>query len=228
MPNWTSNRIICKKELGEKLLTKTDDGYLLDFNKLIPMPKELDIESGSSGEKGLIFLYLTSPDLCKSVDIRKAYKGLNPFNKEIHNNPFFKDIDSNLSKYYNDKSFQDSIELGKKYLDNYIKYGYCNWYNWRVDNWGTKWNVDDEVSVIDYRDNEYEILFDTAWSAPFGIIKKYFDMCENGDFYWEYENEEEGFLHILKKKNNKLVEAVERYVEEYSLNKDDDYEIWNN
>ena len=32
MPNWTENKIICKKELGGKLLTKTKDGYNLDFS----------------------------------------------------------------------------------------------------------------------------------------------------------------------------------------------------
>ena len=101
--------------MGEKLLTKTNEGYSLDFNKLIPMPKELNITAGSDGEKGLIFLYLTSLDLSKNVDIRKAYKSLNPFNKEIHTNPYFKEIDSNLSKYYKDKDFQSSIDLGKKY-----------------------------------------------------------------------------------------------------------------
>lgn len=51
IPNWTTNKIICKKELGDKLLTKTDEGYSLDFNKLIPMPKELKIEADLMAKK---------------------------------------------------------------------------------------------------------------------------------------------------------------------------------
>ena len=113
IPNWTTNRIICKKELGDKLLTKTDGGYSLDFNKLIPMPKELKIEAGSNGEKGLIFLYLTSLDLSDNIDIRKAYKSLNPFNQDIHTDPYFEKINSNLSKYKKDENFQESIEVDK-------------------------------------------------------------------------------------------------------------------
>ena len=205
IPNWTTNRIICKKKLGEKLLTKTDDGYSLDFNKLIPMPKELNIESGSKGEKGLIFLYLTSLDLSKNVDIRKAYKSLSPFNKEIHNDPYFQDIDSNLSKYKNDESFQESIELGKKYLDNYIKYGYCNWYDWCIDKWGTKWNVEDEVSVIDIDNDNYEITFDTAWSCPSGILKEFSKMCNDGELDWMYYDEDYDGHIFVTKENGELM-----------------------
>ena len=47
MPNWTSNKITCKKTIGDKILTNTEDGYIFDFNKLIPMPKELNIPAGS-------------------------------------------------------------------------------------------------------------------------------------------------------------------------------------
>ena len=187
------------------MLTKTDDGYSLDFNKLIPMPKELNIEASSSGEKGLIFLYLTSLNLYNTVTIRKAYKSLNPFNKEINLNPFFKKIDSNLSKYENDENFQKSIELGKKYLDNYIKYGYCHWYNWAVNNWGTKWNVEDEVSVIDIGDDNYEIIFDTAWSCPTGIIKEFSKICNNGELDWMYYNEDYDGHTFITKEHGELV-----------------------
>lgn len=47
MPNWTHNKIICKKSITEKLLTPVEDTYVLDFNKLIPMPNELDLTCGA-------------------------------------------------------------------------------------------------------------------------------------------------------------------------------------
>ena len=191
--------------MAEKLLTKTNEGYSLDFNKLIPMPKELNITAGSDGEKGLIFLYLTSLDLSKNVDIRKAYKSLNPFNKEIHTNPYFKEIDSNLSKYFKDKDFQSSIDLGKKYLDNFIKYGYCHWYNWAIDNWGTKWNVEDEVSVIDLDDKNYEIRFNTAWSCPTGILKEFSKLCDDGELDWMYYDEDYDGHIFVTKENGELM-----------------------
>ena len=60
MPNWTWNRIACKKSIADKILTKTEEGYSFDFNKLIKMPKDLEIESGSMGQQGLMYLYLKS------------------------------------------------------------------------------------------------------------------------------------------------------------------------
>jgi hypothetical protein len=42
-----------------------------------------------------------------------------------------------------------------------------NWYNWNIENWGTKWDVagrDD--GVVDLKKNEITLFFDTAWSPP--------------------------------------------------------------
>jgi len=113
IPNWTTNRIICKKELGDKLLTKTDGGYSLDFNKLIPMPKELKIEAGSNGEKGLIFLYLTSLDLSDNIDIRKAYKSLNPFNQDIHTDHILKRLILIFQNIKKMKIFRNQLNSAK-------------------------------------------------------------------------------------------------------------------
>lgn len=43
-----------------------------------------------------------------------------------------------------------------------------NWYDWRVENWGTKWNgYDGRIS-----DDGSTFTFVTAWSPPLPIIKK--------------------------------------------------------
>ena len=54
MPNWVSNHLTIygenAVEVLRSLLVKSEDndcGYELDFNKIIPMPEELNIESGS-------------------------------------------------------------------------------------------------------------------------------------------------------------------------------------
>ncbi len=43
------------------------------------------------------------------------------------------------------------------------------WYDWRVENWGTKWNAYDQ-SMEDEGYGEFELRFDTAWAAPLPII----------------------------------------------------------
>ncbi len=47
------------------------------------------------------------------------------------------------------------------------------WYNWRVENWGTKWNAYD-VDEVGRSDGPYpsvKFKFDTAWAPPLPIIE---------------------------------------------------------
>jgi len=53
--------------------------------------------------------------------------------------------------------------------------GVAGWYKWRLDNWGTKWDVYD--AQCDYFDaNTLRLYFDTAWSPPMRIYEKLTDM----------------------------------------------------
>ena len=38
-----------------------------------------------------------------------------------------------------------------------------NWYNWRVSNWGTKWDLDEETQMI-VEEKSIGLGFNTAWS----------------------------------------------------------------
>lgn len=69
-----------------------------------------------------------------------------------------------------------------------------NWLSWNRENWGTKWNCYDTKYSIN--GENAEILFDTAWSAPYPVIvafanrfqipftHKYFDEGHN---FWGTE-----------------------------------------
>lgn len=60
-----------------------------------------------------------------------------------------------------------------------------SWWDWRVQNWGTKWNLS---SMEDFTNDDCntEMIFHTAWSPPEGIydalVKKYPDL----DISWFY------------------------------------------
>ena len=46
------------------------------------------------------------------------------------------------------------------------------WYHWCIDNWGTKWEPD-IASVDGDQDSEMlELVFNTAWSPPQGVVEK--------------------------------------------------------
>ena len=85
-----------------------------------------------------------------------------------------------------------------------------NWYNWRVANWGTKWDVTlEDLELVDNGDGTATITgyADSAWSPPIDAFAayceanpqvtaelKYFEpgmsfigvwSTESGDVYWE-------------------------------------------
>jgi hypothetical protein len=89
-----------------------------------------------------------------------------------------------------------------------------DWYHWRIDNWGTKWNADRvQIEPLGHSylwDEEagVKICFDTAWSPPTPVILaaahqfpmlcfrlEYFEcgmafhgcfICENGEMTQEF------------------------------------------
>ena len=65
---------------------------------------------------------------------------------------------------------------------NLEKYGYGGWYDFRTENWGTKWDVEVEadctLDVVDNTDVPYgitvyrtEFHFDSAWNPPLGVYR---------------------------------------------------------
>jgi len=86
-------------------------------------------------------------------------------------------------------SGSEQTELERKSAENVEKYGYANWYDFQVANWGTKWDVDpyEPVEYDDAHDgNTIHFGFDSAWSPPVGVYEA---LVEQGftvkAFYWE-------------------------------------------
>ena len=71
------------------------------------------------------------------------------------------------------------------------------WYNWRVHNWGTKWDCYDLSIEDDEMPNGFKAEFNTAWSPPEDIanaIKEQFDDLSVSWFYDEPGMEVAGYL----------------------------------
>jgi hypothetical protein len=68
-----------------------------------------------------------------------------------------------------------------------------NWYNWRVSNWGTKWEVDLEgLEFSDMGNGRAQIVgyADSAWSPPLDAFQAYANA--NDDVYLELKYFEPG------------------------------------
>jgi hypothetical protein len=98
------------------------------------------------------------------------------------------------------------IELEAQEKANLEAHGYSTWYDYCVNEWGTKWDVggDGDQATVD-SPNSIKMNFDSAWAPPTAAMDKFMDlgfkvkliywesgMCfcglydENGDDYMDY------------------------------------------
>ena len=69
----------------------------------------------------------------------------------------------------------EQLELEEKEKANREKYGYANWYDFCVNEWGTKW----DISLVSYErlsETEITLSFDTAWAPPIVAYEKLVEM----------------------------------------------------
>ena len=107
------------------------------------------------------------------------------------------------------KGSPEQNELEAKEEANRKEHGYATWYDFCVNEWGTKWDCGadgDHVELEEGQDNT-TLCFDSAWSPPMGVYQALMDqgfrvrayyyesgMCfagivdENGDDYYDLGN----------------------------------------
>lgn len=209
MPNYVRN-IVKMKGIADLPLYSGEDGErAFDFNKLIPMPPELEMESGSRTEQCILY-FLT--ERCtipvKELDAQKmAIVNMlvdNVFAPEGWPEEVFNRAKKWTSE--SDGAIQDAAyEDGRQYVSNYEKYGSPTWYEWRYCNWGTKWNAHNTV-IIDAD----TIIFDTAWSNPMPVIRKLCELYPDRriEHWWADENAGHNTGHCIL---NCGSEQVHRY-----------------
>ena len=77
-----------------------------------------------------------------------------------------------ISNYFPtpEKLLQENLsEIDKQELKT--MYGFDDWYEWRLFNWGTKWDCDDYGFESSTDEKSYYILdFDSAWSPPIEFL----------------------------------------------------------
>lgn len=140
MPNWVRNVMtfddnVTKEKVIKLIMNENGD---VDFNILVPMPKELDIERSSKSNKALSMYLNKHPEIDPT-----------PFNLQ------------NVTMNHQFEETPEMLELGKRMVDNYYKYGYVDWYDWSCNNWGCKWNASETF----YDGNILEFV--TPWTTPY-------------------------------------------------------------
>ena len=145
---------------------------VIDFEKVLPMPEELSIESNSSAETVIVLL------------MRQAhFLFFGPYSHEV------KDAWERYERWpdYIKEKYE---ELAKKYLMNIAKYDYPNWYPWHIAKWGTKWN-----SIEGYGTQRREgdtIYFETANGFCEPVIEALSKQYPDVEFIYEAADEDIG------------------------------------
>ena len=183
MPNYVQNNITFSGDDAEikKMLEaiKADEiGFgSIDFNKIIPIPESLIIESGSSSNKG--------------IEMVKSYLENMPEelkNKEGTYEEIFDDL-RNHSADISDEEDKKIWDIGVKAAYNLYKYDVPTWYEWCCKNWGTKWNA---CSCSEANENSKTISFQTAWDTPLPVMEKLSKMFPAIEIQTEYADENIG------------------------------------
>ena len=131
----------------------------IDFNKLLPMPKELDIEAGTRTDQGLKLVQEYHHTM---ADLERQKPGLTAAEYALSFHQC-KDL-------YRKKRMADPMTwaLGEQAYNNVQRFGSPTWYEWCSRNWGTKWNAYDFQPL---REDSDTMVFFTAWSSVPKIVE---------------------------------------------------------
>jgi len=77
-----------------------------------------------------------------------------------------------------EKGSPEQTELEAQEKANIAAHGYSNWYDYCVNEWGTKWDVggDDYNEPIDEGPNKVIMSFDSAWAPPTAAMDKMMEL----------------------------------------------------
>lgn len=176
-----------------KSTDKEAEEIQIDFNKIIPMPDELKIETHSG--------VIEWAEICTClIDFTPLFSTLPDTISNLLNNHKYGVLSNRLKastamesitgkrksvKDFNEKEFDQFIQCVK----NIRKHGLSTWYDWSVENWGTKWNA---YQQNDERNTSDTIFFQTAWNSSYKIIGKLSEKFPSIAFKLTYADEDSG------------------------------------
>ncbi len=110
---------------------------------------------------------------------------------------------------------EGKLEFEKKIEELKEKYGYTDWYNWRVDKWGTKWDAA-ESCICDDEDELFSVEYDTAWGPNIAWVKYVAKAFPALQFSLTFEEPGCNFCGIyeVKGEDEDLMEGELEYVDE--------------
>lgn len=174
MPNWVVTRVYVNGDNKKKFLDWVKKHEDSLLNSTTPMPKTYKDWDTTNYKDG---------------------KGLKVGDKLTDMQDMLKEIDVT-------EDFLKGLRSAMKYQKR--KYGIVGWYDWRCNNWGTKW----EVGNVDIYEDSIE--FQTAWGVAEPVVRRWSEMFPNTEFDVRYADEDIGHnCGTFTYSNGKLTNYVE-------------------
>ena len=127
-------------------------------------------------------------------------------------------------------------KLEEDTAQNLVDHGYGNWYDYCVNEWGTKWDVggDDYNAPIQESPNKIIMSFDSAWAPPIAAMDKLVDLgfsvrlyyCEPGmAFAGIYEDGSDDYYDYGGMNSDQVAEELPTALDEM-FNISEDVAMW--
>lgn len=177
MPNHVTTIIRASKNALDSLKSEESNA---DFNTIIPFPEELE----SLTAEFKVFLTQEEADAHQKKQEERNAK-----------------LPEFFRANYEGKTHAITVAKRAELIE---KYGpLLDWYNWNIENWGTKWNAYN----IERRDDE-TLKFETAWAMPEPVIVALSKKFPDVEINVQYADENWGHNYgAVTYKNGELIEG---------------------
>lgn len=184
MPNWVYNIVTPINDVAKEFIKEwcLDDKNNFTFNKLIPMPEIFEYTSAPIHP-------VTEEEFTKYLETHKDNKNL--VKDHIQDGiAYIRHEGVTLNTYA-------ITTIGMEKLKRMFKY--ADWWEFRVNEWGCKWDAD---NCYDKEDSRYR--FDTPWCSPYKFIEKMVKSCPTMELTWDWQ-EEQGFGESYRIVNGEVI-----------------------
>ena len=123
-----------------------------------------------------------------------------------------------------DDTDPEQVKLHEQTMHNLSTYGYANWYDWCVNEWGTKWDVGgDGDQASQDSPTDLRMNFDSAWAPPIAAMEKFQDLGFRVKLvYWEsgmcycglFDENGDDYLDYTDMSSEELAEAINPEIDE--------------
>ncbi len=167
MPNWINNLVRPVNDAAKEFTKKyiVNEEGLFCFGNLVPVPDILSKTKAPSRVVTPEKLQAFKDEHQQSVHCEYEQKGL-------------------LYTLDEDGDVEDAVCTFDCVIYLEDMYGCDNWYDFCVQNWGTKWEADNDPDAYD-DDGEPEVYdFNTAWDPPWNFMATLAKQCPEGIWEW--------------------------------------------